>query len=100
MNKEKWFSLNYVEQMANMGGEFLRAINWRKNNEEYSKSFLKIGFEWLDLTIDDPKNKNNLQDLLLLREKLKDYFCFDNIYGSNDKIWNDYFYQFAVAARK
>ncbi|MBU2036638.1 hypothetical protein KJ866_00295, partial [Patescibacteria group bacterium] len=55
--------------------------------------------ELLDLTIDDDKNKKRLRELLRVREVMADYFQFDNIYGSTDKSWQNYFYAFNYAAR-
>ena len=95
----RWFRFSLLEQMANIGTEIGRAINWRAKNVNDSKMALERGLELLDLTIDDPKNKKRLKELLRVREMLVDYFCFDNIYGSSDEKWNNYFYGFNYAAR-
>ncbi len=84
--------------MANIGAEIGRAINWRPKNEKYSKMVFERGLELSDLTIEDPKNKKRLKELLRLREMLADYFYFDNIYSSDDKKWQNYFYFFNYAA--
>ncbi|MEK7540879.1 MAG: hypothetical protein AAB529_01405 [Patescibacteria group bacterium] len=97
--KERWLKFSLVEQMANIGAEIGRAINWREKEEKESGVFFERGLELLDLTIDDPKNKKRLKELLRLREMLVDYFCFDNIYSSSDEKWNNYFYAFNYAAR-
>ena len=95
----RWFKLFFVEQIANTGVEFFRTINYRDKDSEYSQAAFERGLELLDLTIDDPKNKKRLKELLRLREMLVDYFCFDNIYSSSDEKWNNYFYAFNYAAR-
>jgi hypothetical protein len=95
----RWFQLSFFEQMANIGSEIGRAINWRKKDKKTSESAFERGLELLDLTIKDPKNKKRLKELCRLREVLVDYFCFDNIYGSSDEKWNNYFYAFNYAAR-
>jgi len=99
LTKERWRGLNFFEQMANTGAEIGRAINWRLKNKQRSDAAFERGLELLDLTIEDPKNKNKLKELCRLREVLVDYFYFDNIYGSSDEKWNNYFYAFNYAAR-
>lgn len=99
MNKENWFKFSLIEQLANVGSEVGRTINWRDKNSEYSKMAFYRAIELLDLTISDKKNRLRLKELLRLREVLADYFCFDNQYGYDDKTWNKYFYAFNYAAR-
>lgn len=97
--KNRWLKFSLAEQMANIGAEIGRAINWRKKNTKESQIFFERGLELLDLTIGDSKNRKRLKELLRVRETLSDYFCFDNIYGSSDEKWNNYFYAFNYAAR-
>ncbi|MBI1866379.1 MAG: hypothetical protein HY005_00710 [Candidatus Staskawiczbacteria bacterium] len=94
----RWFRFSLSEQMANIGSEIGRAINWRVKDVNDSKMALERGLELLDLTIDDPKNIKRLKELLRVREMIVDYFYFDNIYGSTDEKWNNYFYSFNYAA--
>jgi hypothetical protein len=97
----KWNSLSFFEQMANVGSEVKRAINWReKGNAQYSQMAFERALELLDLTVADEKNKKRLKELLRLREVLADYFAFENVYRSSDKSFQDYFYAFNFAARK
>jgi len=96
----RWLELSFFEQMANVGSEVERAIKWKnKNNPEYSRMAFERCLELLDFTIEDEKNKKRLKELLRLREVLADYFAFDNIYGSTDQKWQNYFYGFNFAAR-
>jgi hypothetical protein len=99
LTKEKWQSLSFFEQMANVGAEIGRAINWREKDMAMSTASLYRGIELLDETIQDKKNKAKIIELCRLREVLADYFCFDNIYGSSDQNLNNYFYAFNYAAR-
>ena len=94
LTKERWRAFSFFRQMANIGAEVGRCINWREKDGETSKASFERGLELLDLTIEDPKNKERLKELCKLREVLVDYFCFDNIYGSSDEKWNNYFYGF------
>ena len=96
----RWFKLNLIEQMANIGAEIGRAINWRKkNNLEYSEKAFFRGLELLSLTIDDPKNNNHrLKELCRLYEILGDFFVGKNEYKTTSESLRKYFYQFNYAA--
>jgi len=96
--KEKWQAMSFFSQMANIGAEIGRSINWKAKDKDKSNIAFERGLELLDLTIEDSKNKNHLKELCRLKEVLIDYFCFDNIYNSTDKQWNDYFYNFNYVA--
>ena len=96
----RWQELSFFEQMANVGSEVSRTINWKeKGNQEYSRLAFERVLELLDLTIADKKNKSKMKEIVRLREVLVDYFVFNNIYQSSDKNWNDYFMAFNYAVR-
>jgi hypothetical protein len=96
----RWNKLAFVEQMANVGSEVERTIGWlKKKNTEYCRLAFDRALELLDLTMADKKNLSRLKELARVREALADYFLFDNIYGSSDKKWQDYFLAFNYAAR-
>jgi hypothetical protein len=96
----KWKELTFFQQMANIGSEVIRAINWKGKNKGYSQMAIDRALELLDLTIDDEKNhqRGRLKELLRLREFLADYFYFDNTYKSSSQNWNNYFLAFNYAA--
>lgn len=96
----RWNDLTFAEQMANIGSEVERAINWRKkNNTEYSKLAFERALELLDLTVSNIKTIPQLREILRIRETLADYFVFDNIYKSTDKSFQNYFLAFNYASR-
>lgn len=96
----KWFELSFPTQMANIGSEVNRAINWKnKNNSKYSQQAFERSLELLSLTISDQKNKKRLKELTRLYEVLVDYFAFDNEYNSTDKSWQNYFFAFNYLVR-
>ncbi|MCM8831852.1 MAG: hypothetical protein NC918_06650 [Candidatus Omnitrophica bacterium] len=97
----RWFRLSFLEQMANIGSEVGRAINWKNKCEsEYSKKAIERALELLCLTIQDPKNRSHLKELTRLKEFLIDYFYFDNTYNFCDEFWHKYFYAFNYAVSK
>lgn len=97
----RWARMSFVEQMANVGSEVGRALNWRKKgNAEYSRLAMERALELLDLTIAETKGLPRLRELTRTREGLVDYFLGDNEYSSSEKIWANYFLAFNYAARK
>lgn len=100
--KKRWQKLLFFEQMAHIGSEVQRTINWREKNLEYSKLAFERVLYLLDLTIGDKKNhtRGRLKELLRTGEMLVDYFCYDNIYKTTDKLWQNYFITFNWAINK
>src|SRR3989344_629595 len=95
---EQWQKYSFFMQMANIGAEIGRSIHWREKDAKKSKAAFERGLELLDLTISDPKSKGRLIELCRVREVLADHFYFDDIYGSTDTSWENYFYSFNYAA--
>ena len=103
MHKEqasgKWFTLPLVDQLANVGMDVYRTINWKQRGDlEESNAAFYRALELLSLTIKDPKNKKRLKELGRVRETLIDHFVYDNEYQTTDESWNNYFYAFNYAA--
>lgn len=97
----RWFTLSLVEQMANIGGEVGRALNWKaKNNEQYSRLAFERSLELTDLTLSDAKNRTRLKEIARVREALVDYFFGTNQFNSTESSWRKYFSHFSYAARK
>ena len=96
----RWYSLSFVEQMANVGSEIERTISWgSKARPDISGRAFERALELLDLTIADEKNRNRLKELSRVREALADHFAFDNTYQSTPESWQKYFRCFLIAAR-
>lgn len=95
-----WAALSLFDQMANIGSEVERALNWReKGNLEYSNLSFYRSLELLDLTLDDRKHRHHLKEITRLRECLVDFFSGSNQYRSTADSWRKYFYPFNFAAR-
>ncbi|OGW84743.1 MAG: hypothetical protein A3C35_01250 [Omnitrophica bacterium RIFCSPHIGHO2_02_FULL_46_11] len=96
----RWNELSFAEQMANIGSEVERALNWKaKNNEDYSKKASERALELMDLTLASTKSPARLKELARTREVLVDYFDGTNEYKSTDESWRKYFFYFTYAAR-
>ncbi|MDP2838060.1 MAG: hypothetical protein Q8O53_02185 [Candidatus Moranbacteria bacterium] len=100
LTAEKWQRFSLLEQMANIGSEVGRAINWRnKGNPVQAEAALFRGLELFDLTREDPKNLRRLREVGRAREAFLDFFSGDNQYGFTGEAWQKYFTDFAIAAR-
>ncbi len=95
----RWQTFSLMEQLANIGSEVERALNWRnKNHSEYSRLAFARALELLNLTIADPRHRRRLKEITRLREALLDFFLGDNEFHSTEKSWRSYFYGFAYAS--
>ncbi len=94
----RWFKLSLFEQLANVGMDIDRTVQWKKRGktEESEKAFERA-LELLDFTIADPKNKSRLKEIVRAREALVDHFVYDNEYSSTDESWQKYFFAFNYA---
>ncbi len=97
----RWQELTLAEQLANIGGELERALNWRaKNNADYSRWAFERALELMDLTLESVKGFPRLKELARVREAMTDYFAGTNQYRSTEASWRRYFGPFAYAARR
>jgi hypothetical protein len=97
--ENRWSSFSIIEQMANIGAEVGRAINWKKkNNNEMSTNALYRALELIDLTAKDKKNRNSLKEILRVREALVDFIVGTNIYSTTSEQWEKYFFHFNLAS--
>ena len=97
----RWHTFSFCEQMANIGAEVGRGLNWLdKQNEKYSLNAYERALELIDFTLDDPKNISRARELCRLRESLVDFFQGSNEYGSTPALMRRYFDAFGYAARR
>lgn len=95
----RWQAMSLMEQLANVGSEVERALNWlNKHNPEYSQLAFLRALELMNLTIADPRHRRRLKELTRLREALLDFFLGDNEFHSTERSWRKYFYCFAYAS--
>lgn len=99
LSEGRWYKLSLFEQMANIGSEVERAISWREKNRDFSNKAIDRALELLFLSINDKKNTLKLKELTRVYESIGDYFYGENIYKSNNELWQKYFYNFAYALR-
>ena len=96
-----WADMRFCEQMANIGSEISRSLNWRnKGKADLSQRAFYRALELMDLTIRSVKKKSYLRELCRTREALVDFFCGSNSFLSSEKLWRRYFDAFVYPARK
>ena len=95
----RWFELSLVEQLANIGADVERCIRWKqKGKDEHSRAALDRALDLIYITVEDPKNRGRLKEILRTREALIDHFVYDNEYNTTEEQWQSYFYQLNYAA--
>ncbi len=96
-----WNQLSFIEQMANIGSEVERALNWRiKKNTDYAQKAFERALELIDLTLDSDRNYAHLKEITRMREAIVDYFSGVNQFMSSDGSWRSYFLPFTYASRR
>ena len=96
----RWNNMSFLEQMANIGSEVERALNWQaKHNAEYSQKALERALELIDLSLDGVTSPTRLKELARVREAIVDFFVGSNQFRSTETSWRKYFLPFAYAAR-
>ncbi len=97
----RWSRMPLCEQMANIGSEVSRALNWRnKGNKQFSLNAAARALELLDLSLDCVRPFSRLKEIARVREAIVDYFYGSNQFCSNETLWRKYFDHFIYAARK
>ncbi len=101
LSEGRWQQFSLLEQMANIGSEVNRALNWRnKNNDEYAQKAVNRALELVDLTLEGKQKVGRTKELCRLREALVDYFYGTNEFVSSEMLWRSYFDHFNFAIRK
>lgn len=96
----RWAEMPLAEQMANVGSEVSRALNWkRKGKEDLSQKAFNRALELIDMTISSLSKYPRLKELSRVRESLVDFFYGKNEFLSSELLWRKYFDHFAFMAR-
>ena len=97
----RWRELSFMEQMANIGSEVERALNWQsKHHSIHSQQAYERALELVDLTLDCVVSFARLKELARVREAIVDYFSGTNQFMSTESSWRKYFLPFTYAARR
>ncbi len=97
----RWRELAFIEQMANIGSELERALNWQaRHNARYCQQSFERTLELIDLTLDSVKGFSRLKELARLREAIADYFSGTDQPMVTEDFLRKYFSSFLYAARR
>lgn len=101
LTQEKWSAFTLHEQMAHIGAEVGRSLNWkRKGDADHAQRAFERALELFDFTLAHPHSLPRLREIARAREVFCDYVAGDNEYDSDDVSFDRYFYPFNYAARK
>ncbi len=99
--RERWNQMPFLEQIANIGREVERALNWRvKQNTAYSQKAFERALDLLDMALDSHLDLARLRELARVREAMVDYFWGTNQFISTEMSWRKYFFNFTFAVRR
>ncbi len=87
-----WFNMPLRLQLANVGSEVNRAIQWKnRGNEQRKESFCNKAISFLELMKQDPKNVHRKGEFDFCIEELRDYFLGENYYQTTDETLLKYY---------
>jgi len=97
----RWNQMSLCEQMANIGSEVSRALNWREKNKiDFSQKAAERALELIDMSLASVKLFPRIKEFARLREAIVDYFYGSNQFSSSESLWRKYFDHFNYAVRK
>jgi len=98
----RWFTMTLAEQLANIGSEVYRSINWfRKNDKERFQKAFERALELFDLTLDDERWKMRTKEITRSRELFCSLLTASELYPDLELQFdsmNRYFLQFGIYA--
>ena len=100
IEKSKWFSLSFDEQMGNLAAEISRAKNWENQGELIERNNAIVrAFDLIDLIVQDERWKGRRREILQFREVLGAIYCNSKIYTVTLERLQNYCMPFALKAR-
>ena len=100
LSSGRWVEMTLAEQMANVGSEVSRALNWqKKKKKDLAQNAFNRALELMDMTINSKGKYSKLKELFRVREALVDFFYGTNEFASSELLWRKYFDHFAYLAR-
>lgn len=96
----RWFELSLTEQLANIGSEVERAIDFKKRNDDRATATFERSLDLFDLTLADARLRGRYKEIARTREVICDYFVGDNKYQSTPESLRGYFYPYFYAFSK
>ena len=98
--KKSWDRYSLEEQLANIGAEVGRAAKWQGKDQKLFEGAKFRALELFDLTIDDPRWKNHLTEIVRVRELFCEAAEKGKVYDTTLKDLERYFVPFVLLTRK
>lgn len=97
----RWFTLTLAEQLANVGSEFERALQWKeRGNQKFFENAVARMLDLMDLTISDKRWHNHrLKELTRIREVVREELYQEILDKKSIKGLQKYFLNFAYFSR-
>jgi len=95
-----WNKLSLAEQLGNIGSEIHRAIKWRGKDKKLYEDAIGRALELFDFTLDDSRWKGRWREIARAHEVFCDAIFGGKEYKSSLKDLDEYFFLFALVARK
>lgn len=100
MTPLKWRKFSLAEQLGNIGSEATKAFFWKNKDKARAQKLTQTALELFDSTINDPRWRFQLKEVLKLREVFCDcFFGLGNFQVSQESI-KKYFIPFALMANR
>ena len=71
---ERWKELNLNERFKAIASEVKRAEIWEEKDEKLSRGALERALELVELSLDNPINKDEIYPMLVIRERLGELY--------------------------
>lgn len=95
-----WYKLSLAEQLGNIGSEVGRAANSKGKNEELFQGSFQRALELFDMTLEDSRWQGRRMEIARARELFCSAALGETEYHTTLHDLDNYFLQFAFAARK
>lgn len=81
----RWFTMTYELQISNVGSEVHRAIKYKnRGDDNMKKNMTHKAIEFLQYMIEDPSNKDKIEEIEFRITQLIDYFMGENYLETTD----------------
>lgn len=101
IDRDKWQSYSFYQQMGNIASELGRVILFESRQDlKHRDSALWRLLELVDLTVENPGNRNRRKELCRFKEVLADWYSGRNDYEVRPESLKNYAMQFALLTSK
>ena len=99
LTPERWFRFSLMMQLANAGVDVSRSFRHRREGRmEDSEAAFERAMELFFLTVEDPKNKKRLKEILRARAVYADLYAGINEFNFTEEWLDGYFMDFNYLA--